>query len=392
MEVTDGDTISLLDSNNTLHKIRLAGIDAPETGQDFSNKSKLILSSIVFSKSVEVVGDKIDKYGRRVGKIIVDGIDANLRLVADGLAWHYKEYQNEQSLEDRNAYAAAEITARDNKKGLWSAPNPIAPWDWRHGTTNDPELKDKIFGNTRSLVYHWAGCPGFLRIAAKNRVVFDTWQEAEEAGYKAANGCSTPKPDGDSLSEHDAEEDTDTTESYLKRLEVSTTASQVFEPSATIPVEQPIDRLPATPNTPTYGYTGRTDNRRLTGACQDGTLSYSVVKTEACIGHGGVAVWIGERPTQSSDSVPPSYPPLPTNSYSVPSYPPLPSSSSRRPSYPAYPVSPSSGDVYVNGYFRRDGTYVGGHHRTAPNRTTVDNFSTRGNVNPYTGRRGSKRP
>ena len=49
-----------------------------------------------------------------------------------------------------------------------------------------------------------------------------------------------------------------------------------------------------------------------------------------------------------------------------------------------------AGDVYVNGYYRRDGTYVQPHYRTAPNRTRNDNYSTRGNVNPYTGERGTR--
>ena len=50
--------------------------------------------------------------------------------------------------------------------------------------------------------------------------------------------------------------------------------------------------------------------------------------------------------------------------------------------------SRSSSDVYVKGYVRKDGTVVPGHYRSAPNSTNRDNFSTKGNVNPYTGVRG----
>jgi len=49
-------------------------------------------------------------------------------------------------------------------------------------------------------------------------------------------------------------------------------------------------------------------------------------------------------------------------------------------------------DVYVNGYTRSDGTYVQGHYRSSPNNTTYDNFSTKGNINPYTGQPGYKNP
>lgn len=45
-------------------------------------------------------------------------------------------------------------------------------------------------------------------------------------------------------------------------------------------------------------------------------------------------------------------------------------------------------DVYVEGYTRSDGTAVKGHYRSAPNSTINDNFSTEGNINPYTGKKG----
>jgi hypothetical protein len=44
----------------------------------------------------------------------------------------------------------------------------------------------------------------------------------------------------------------------------------------------------------------------------------------------------------------------------------------------------AQGDHQVSGYTRRDGTYVAPHYQTNPNRTTSDNYSTQGNVNPYT--------
>lgn len=49
-------------------------------------------------------------------------------------------------------------------------------------------------------------------------------------------------------------------------------------------------------------------------------------------------------------------------------------------------------DQYVNGYYRQNGTYVQGHYRTTPNNTRLDNYSTRGNYNPYTGQKGYQNP
>jgi hypothetical protein len=48
--------------------------------------------------------------------------------------------------------------------------------------------------------------------------------------------------------------------------------------------------------------------------------------------------------------------------------------------------------TYVKGYTRSNGTYVAPHYRSSPNSTTVDNYSTKGNVNPYTGSQGTKTP
>ena len=78
VSVADGDTITVLDTSQTQHKIRLGGIDAPEKAQPYGKQSKQSLSDMVFGKTVTVDTGKTDRYGREVGKILVDGMDANL--------------------------------------------------------------------------------------------------------------------------------------------------------------------------------------------------------------------------------------------------------------------------------------------------------------------------
>lgn len=129
--VADGDTVTVLDASNMQWKIRLMGIDAPEKKMPFGQKSKEHLSDLVFNKLVSVEYSKQDKYGRTVGKIIADGVDANLEQVKAGMAWHYKQYQKEQSPEERVSYSDAEEQARSRRKGLWIDAEPIPPWDWR---------------------------------------------------------------------------------------------------------------------------------------------------------------------------------------------------------------------------------------------------------------------
>lgn len=132
VSIADGDTLTVLDASNTQHKIRLAGIDAPEKKQPFGNASRQHLAQQVFSKAVLVVHNKKDRYGRQVGKIAVDGVDVNLAQIKAGLAWHYKAYEREQSPADRTAYAAAELVARSARRGLWGEAGAVPPWEWRH--------------------------------------------------------------------------------------------------------------------------------------------------------------------------------------------------------------------------------------------------------------------
>lgn len=77
----------MLDASNTQYKIRLAGIGAPERKQPFGDRSKQHLSAMVLSKQVTVEWEKEDRYGRTVGKILVDGRDANLEQIKAGMAW-----------------------------------------------------------------------------------------------------------------------------------------------------------------------------------------------------------------------------------------------------------------------------------------------------------------
>lgn len=123
--------MTVLDSSNTQWKIRLMGIDAPEKKMPFGQKSKEHLSDLVYNKQVSVEYSKRDQYGRTVGKIMVDGVDANLEQVRAGMAWHYKQYQMEQSPEERVSYSDGEEQARAGRMGLWVDAEPTPPWDWR---------------------------------------------------------------------------------------------------------------------------------------------------------------------------------------------------------------------------------------------------------------------
>jgi endonuclease YncB( thermonuclease family) len=131
VSVADGDTITVLDSQKTQHKIRLQGIDAPERAQAFGNKSKQSLHEMVHGKQVTVDYQKKDKYGRVVGKILLNNTDVCLEQLKRGMAWHYKQYANEQPKEDQETYSLAEQQAKTEFKGLWKDKQPVPPWEFR---------------------------------------------------------------------------------------------------------------------------------------------------------------------------------------------------------------------------------------------------------------------
>jgi endonuclease YncB( thermonuclease family) len=136
IKVTDGDTITALDSNNQKHKIRLKGIDAPESQQTYGDISTQSLSELVYDKEVFVNWDKKDKYYRILGKVIVDGRDINYEQLKKGLAWYYKQYEKDLSDEDRKKYSEAEEWARNYTEGLWADSNSIPPWEFRRKRKN----------------------------------------------------------------------------------------------------------------------------------------------------------------------------------------------------------------------------------------------------------------
>jgi endonuclease YncB( thermonuclease family) len=130
--VADGDTITVLDAEKRQRKVRLAGIDAPEKRQAYGTKSREHLASLVFRRDVDVEFKKVDRYGRIVGKVLVANVDAGLKQIEAGMAWHYRAYAREQTNVSRDAYAAAEADARAARRGLWAEKGPQPPWDFRH--------------------------------------------------------------------------------------------------------------------------------------------------------------------------------------------------------------------------------------------------------------------
>lgn len=140
VKIVDGDTFDLLlaEEKRTV-RIRLHGMDCPERGMDFGKAATQTLGELMQDQRLRVVAIDSDRYGRVVGDVYTDaGTWVNLELVKRGMAWHYTAYSADQRLAD------AEREARAARIGLWSRPQPVAPWDWRKEKRSGGAKKKKV--------------------------------------------------------------------------------------------------------------------------------------------------------------------------------------------------------------------------------------------------------
>jgi len=121
--VIDGDTIKM-STNSDIDTIRLACIDAPESGQEYGNSSKIALSNMINGYTIDIHYNATDKYDRIIG-FASNGKNINLKQVKNGQAWVYRDYCSVCE------YYDAEVYARNNHLGLWANSNPVPPWIWR---------------------------------------------------------------------------------------------------------------------------------------------------------------------------------------------------------------------------------------------------------------------
>lgn len=145
VHISDGDTVRCLTKDKKQLKIRLYQIDAPESGQDYGQKSRQALARMVGGQKVDVRSFGKDQYNRVLGQLTVvnlhgccsgegpqavcttcdSSFDVNRRMIEEGYAWSYPFTKKNP------AYRAAQETARQARQGLWQAADPVEPWVWR---------------------------------------------------------------------------------------------------------------------------------------------------------------------------------------------------------------------------------------------------------------------
>ena len=128
--VIDGDTVLFRPDHyspgsRAFLKVRLADIDAPETGQPFGEASAEALKARVLKRRAQLEIVATDAYGRKLGRLTVDARSVNAELVRRGLAWASTRGA------DRHGMRALQREAQDERIGLWQDAVPTPPWVWR---------------------------------------------------------------------------------------------------------------------------------------------------------------------------------------------------------------------------------------------------------------------
>lgn len=135
---SSGTAFAVLDANEKLRRIKLAGVDAPERKQRFAADARQLASQWLGTQPIDIVIDGTDKEARILGRVVVDGRDVGLTLIEAGLAWCDPHDDATLPGDVRATYRQACDTARSQRRGLWQDANPTPPWEYRKIPEFDP--------------------------------------------------------------------------------------------------------------------------------------------------------------------------------------------------------------------------------------------------------------
>jgi micrococcal nuclease len=186
-DVVDGDTIKVLRGRRE-ETVRLIGVDTPETNkqgtpvQFYGPEASLFTRRALLEKRVRLEfeppdrqGGRRDKYQRALAYVFTDdGRNFNLQLIKQGFGRAYTRYP----FEYEQTFTNAERAARAARRGIWNEAKRAA---W-----SDPARRGGVIGNIRTNIYHVPGQRYYDSIGEKNRLYFQTEEEAHKAGFRKA--------------------------------------------------------------------------------------------------------------------------------------------------------------------------------------------------------------
>lgn len=185
VDVVDGDTVRVTGGPWKQERVRLAGIDAPESSQAWGLEATEALQKLVAGREILLVSAGRDKYSRLLGDLWDGDKWLNLEMVEGGHSWWYRKYSDSEEL------ALAEQQAKQARRGLWQEETPQPPWEFRNGPrppsadSNEDATSDAAVYLTRTgKKYHRGSC----RFLARSKLEVD--REQAEANFSPCSVCN----------------------------------------------------------------------------------------------------------------------------------------------------------------------------------------------------------
>ena len=141
--VIDGDTIDVVTEDDNF-RVRIRGIDAPESKQEFGDEARWALDELLNGHTVILKSSQKDRYGRVLASVAVSDTDVGLYMIEHGYAWFYEDYGHQIPKDWQTAYRMAETDAKAARAGLWIASGAVPPWTWRKQKREADKVDEQI--------------------------------------------------------------------------------------------------------------------------------------------------------------------------------------------------------------------------------------------------------
>ncbi|TCO80970.1 endonuclease YncB(thermonuclease family) [Plasticicumulans lactativorans] len=125
INVYDGDTAAVETGADRL-SVRLAHIDAPDLAQAYGHEARMLLSSLVYGRYIQLEDVRREASGLTTARVRLGSLDVGFELVRQGAAWC-------QRMPPSAECEALQARAQSSRRGLWGMPDPVPPWAFRHG-------------------------------------------------------------------------------------------------------------------------------------------------------------------------------------------------------------------------------------------------------------------
>lgn len=150
VKVHDGDTIDV-QKGEERWRVRLYGVDTPEKRQEYGPEARAFTKHLVGERIVEVRTKTVGPYGRLIAEVCLPGnVRLGRALVKSGCGWWYRRFARVDDAPEEGEPVSEGITLRDleaeakrERRGLWAAEKPQAPWDWRRKDKRKRSKKSK---------------------------------------------------------------------------------------------------------------------------------------------------------------------------------------------------------------------------------------------------------